>query len=422
MNKRKLFTGETLVETVLDNGLSVFVLEKPGFQKKHAVYATHYGAIDSTFQVDGEQISVPDGIAHFLEHKLFEEEDGHVFDNFSQFGASVNAYTSYTTTAYLFSTINHFYDALTELVGFVNRPYLTAENVEKEKGIIEQELRMYDDHPDRKIYKNLLEALYVNHPVQIDIGGTVESIHQIDVDTLTRCYHAFYQPKNMALLVVGDVRAEQVVQTVNSEISKYELPPARDIKRIYPDEPDQVDQEFVEARLPISRPRYYLGLKSKPQGEGGELLKQQLSTNLAWRLLSGRSSALYEELYEKDIIDDTFGASFTCSRQYAYSIVGGETDNPEDFDKQIRQAINGMKQQSMSDLELKRLKRQAYGAHLRSFNSLDYLANGFISHYFNGTTLLGFTDVLEGITRNDIDEALHSLNLDNASVSVLLPD
>lgn len=423
MDVIKTKTGERLYQKVLDNGLRVYVMAKPGFQKKYAIFSTKYGSFDSKFKLNKDEIiEVPDGIAHFLEHKLFEEEDVHVFERFSQFGASVNAYTSYTMTSYLFSTIQYFDEAFQELLRFVQHPYLTNENVEKEKGIIEQELKMYEDHPDRKIYNNLLGALYHVHPIKIDVGGTVESIQKINVDLLTKCYETFYQPNNMAVFVIGDVEAEQVIAQA-AEHTRNWIGTGQEIQRIYPEEPEDILKSKVEERLSVSRPRYYLGIKHKPHRVGRELMKQQLGMALIWRTIAARSSPVYQDLYNSGLIDSSFGASFSATPEYALSIIGGETDHPEQLDEYLRRAIRDLKKNKLQAADVERMKRRALGYYLASFDSLEYIANSFLSHEFNGTNMLEFPDVLQELTVDQVNDLLEdSFDLSKSAVSILLPE
>lgn len=405
------------------NGLPVLVLPKKGFQKKYAVFAAHYGSLDSEFEVPGKGvIKVPDGIAHFLEHKLFEDETIPVFERFAKYGASVNAYTSYNMTAYLFSTIDYFPEALGELLHFVQTPYLTEENVAKERGIIEQELRMYDDHPDRRIYRNLLTALYHNHPIRLDVGGTVESIRDITVELLWECYRLFYQPANMAVAVVGDVDAAEVMDIVDSQVEQWRFQ-AQQIKRLLPEEPDSVNQPWIEERMSISQPRYYLGFKHNKYLTGRELLKQQLAMNMIWHSLGARSSPVFAKLYADGLINDSFEAGFHGSPQYAFSMVGGETDDPEKLDRALRDAIAGLVDSKLGAELVERMKRHILGSYLTAFNSLDYLANSLISHWFHGTSYLDVPEALESLTVDEINQCLsEALKPEWSAVSVLLPE
>ena len=414
---------KALFQETLSNGLRVNVMKKPGFQKKYAIFAVQYGSFDSQFEVEGKGIvHVPDGIAHFLEHKLFEEKEGHVFERFAQFGANVNAFTSYTMTSYLFSTTEYFLEALAELLRFVQTPYLTKENVEKEKGIIEQELRMYADHPARRIYSNLLSGLYHKHPIVIDVGGTVDSIQKITVDLLLECYRLFYQPKNMVLFVIGDVDSAQIINLVREHTANWQYQ-EKEIKRIYPKEPPTIARPFIEQKLHVSRPRYYLGFKDSSRQAGKELLKQQFAMHMIWRKIAAKSSLVYERLYNSGLIDDSFGASFQAAPQYAFSIVGGETDQPKKLDETLRKAIINIQKEQLNTDDVDRMKRYVLGNYLASFNSLEYIANSFVSHLFNGTNFLDIPEVINDLTVDDVNQFLiEGLNLERTAVSLLMPE
>lgn len=422
MEKTKLPTGERLYRKLLPNGLLCFVLPKPKFLRTYAVLSTHYGSLDSKFRVpDVGTWDVPAGIAHFLEHKLFEEEDGNAFERFAAWGASVNAFTSYTQTSYLFSATEQWQDCLVQLIEFVNSPHLTAENVEKEKGIIVQELQMYADHPNYRSHLQLLENMYHEHPVRLDIGGTVDSVQHITVEDLFRCYDTFYQPANMALAVVGDVDPAGTLELIEANYPPWERSTAA-FERLHPDEPQGVVKNWVEGQLPVSQPRYLLGFKHKPLWQGEELLRQQIIMSIAMRLIAGRSSTSYGELYEANLITDSFGASFNADPGYAYSVIGSETRDPRALHDALSAIIDGLKARAVSPEDVERLKRQLYGAHLASFESFEYTANRLISHYFNGTPYQGYLDLLQSVTAGDVQEALVSqLDWDRAAVSVISP-
>ncbi len=421
MEKLKTPTGEDLLTGYLPNGLHYGILPKRGFVKKYAVLATKYGSLDSKFEVPGEGIvEVPDGIAHFLEHKLFEEPEGNVFDRFAQLGASVNAFTSYTQTAYLFSTVDYLSEALAQLVDFVTHPYLTEENVEKEKGIIVQELRMYEDHPDRRLHRNLLNALYHENHIRLDIGGTPESVNRITVDWLMKCYRTFYQPTNMALFVVGDVSPEGVLDVVQEHFPNGAAQPVGE--RVYPEEPPHINQAWVEDRLSISRPRCAVGFKNVPTSDGEESLRRYLTMGIAWRLIAARSSPHFERLYNAGLIDDSFGASFSTTPYYSYSVVTSQTDDPERFVEEIKAIVREVQGGPVPEADVERLKRQLYGWFIASFDSLEYTANSYIAHYFNGTPYLRYLSILQSITAQEVQEAaVNYLDLENSAVSVLLP-
>lgn len=421
MEKVRIPTGDDLFTGCLPNGLHYGILPKRGFVKKYAVLAAKYGSLDSKFEVPGEGVvEVPAGIAHFLEHKLFEEEDGHAFDRFAQLGASVNAFTSYTQTAYLFSAVDYFQEALIALIRMVNQPYLTEQNVEKEKGIIVQELRMYEDHPDRRLHQNLLSALYHVNPIRLDIGGTPESVSRITVDWLMKCYRTFYQPNNMALFVVGDVNPENVLQVVQEHFPSGQDQP--EPKRIYPEEPPHVNQAWIEDYLSISRPRCAVGFKNVPTSDGLESLRRHITMGIVWRLIAARSSPHFERLYNAGIIDDSFGASFSTTPHYCYSVVTSQTDDPERFVEEIKAIIEEIQAGTIAEADVERLKRQLYGGFLASFDSLEYVANNYIVHYFNGSPYFKYLSILQSITAADVQEAVRTfLDLDKSAVSILRP-
>ena len=313
---------EKIVWRRIEPGLEVFVLPKKGYKKKYATYSTNFGSIDSHFVVEGEgeELVVPDGVAHFLEHKLFEDEEGNVFDRFAKLGASSNAFTNFTNTTYLFSSTDHFEECFEILLDFVQNPYFTEESVEKEKGIIEQEIRMYEDNPGWRIFFNLLTALYRKHPVQKDIAGTVESISHIDKDVLYKCYRTFYHPSNMALFVVGDVDADKVLDQVAANIGRRNYSPLGEIKRIYPEEPRELEKEQVVQELVVSQPIMNLGFKDLDVGYDGErLFRRELATALVLDVVFGSSSKLYNELYEEGIIDDEFDAGYVAEKEYGHT-------------------------------------------------------------------------------------------------------
>lgn len=426
METIKTPTGDTIYSKTLSNGLTCFVLPKPKFLRTYGVLSTRYGSLDSRFRLKGSgqadaPIGVPAGIAHFLEHKLFEEEEGNVFGRFAEWGASVNAFTSYNQTSYLFTTTENWKGCLTLLMEFVNRPFLTKENVEKEKGIIVQELQMYADHPDHRIHTLLLENLYHEHPVRLDIGGTVESVQSITVEDLFRCYNTFYQPNNLALAVVGDVDPKETLQIIEANYPAWTKEQGA-IERLYPEEPRGVKSDWVEEQLHISQPRYLLGFKHEPLWQREDLLRQQVIMSIALRLIAGRSSISYGNLYEADLINDSFGASFNGDPQYAYSVIGSETRDPDALHAQLRTIIDGLKAGGVSASDVERLKRQLHGAHLASYDSFEYTANRLISYYFREMPLHKYLDLLQSVTTEEVQEALvRQLDWDHATISIIRP-
>ncbi len=409
----------------IEPGLEVFVLPKQGYNKKYATFSTRFGSIDSHFVVEGqgEELVVPDGVAHFLEHKLFEEEDGNVFDRFARLGASSNAFTNFTNTTYLFSTTDNFYECLDILLDFVQNPYFTEETVEKEKGIIEQEIRMYEDNPQWRIFFNLLSALYNEHPVRKDIAGTVESIRRIDKDILYKCYRTFYHPSNMAVFVVGDVDPDRVLAQVGENIDRRGYAPLGEIKRIYPQEVPALAKDFVSQELVVSQPIFNLGYKDRDIGYDGEqLFRRELMTEVVLDAILGSSSRLYNELYEEGLIDDEFDAGCVAEEGYGHTMIGGETDDPERLYERLQAGIKRAQQEGITAEQFEHHRRKIMGGFLKSFNSLEFIANNFLAYHFRNINFFNYLDVLGTLTLEEVNHRLREhLGTDNQARSLIMP-
>jgi predicted Zn-dependent peptidase len=414
--------NETLYTETLPNGLKVFILPKPGFQKTYATFSTRYGSIDNHFQVPGkEEVRVPDGIAHFLEHKMFEEPEGDVFAKFASNGASANAFTSFDRTVYLFSATEHLMENLTTLINFVQNPYFTDANVEKEKGIIGQEIQMYRDNPDWRVYFGLIEALYQIHPVHIDIAGTVESIAKITKETLYECYHTFYHPENMMLFIVGGVDPAEVMELVRNNQGSKTFEPQGEIKRFFEAEPAGVRQKNRVTSLPVSLPKCMIGFKEAPGGlTGRSQLKLELSTKVMLDCLFSPSSELYQTLYDDNLISDSFGSEYNLAQDYAFSVLGGETRDPDELLSRIRSAIEGYKQSGIAAEAFERSRRKKLGGFLRLMNSPESLANEFTKYAFRNIELFDISPVYEELTLDDINKRLKDhFNWEQMSVSIV---
>ncbi|HWJ02145.1 MAG TPA: pitrilysin family protein, partial [Verrucomicrobiae bacterium] len=380
--------GEKVYHGILPAGLNVFVMPKPGFSKQYATFSTHYGSIDNHFKPPGtdRDIKVPDGIAHFLEHKLFEEEFGNIFDEFAKLGANTNAFTSWTTTSYLFSSTEYFHENLELLLDFVQRPYFTAENVEKEKGIIEQEIRMYQDNAHWRGFFNLLGAMFHNHPVKIDIAGTAGSIREITPETLMQCYKTFYHPANMALFVTGDLDPDRVLAQVEENLAGRNYVPQAEIERIFPPEPQGIKTRSVETALAVSRPTIFLGFKDQGAGSAGEeLLTKEISTEILLEAVFGRGSELYNKLYEAGLTDENFSAEYLVHSSYGATVIGGESKDPEALTAEIEKAVTELRQKGLDRSSLERSRKKQLGRFIRGFNSLEFVANNFLNYHFLGT-------------------------------------
>ncbi|EGT3986168.1 insulinase family protein, partial [Clostridioides difficile] len=376
----------------LQNGLDVYFMPKRGFMKKYAILATNYGSNDLEFVPIGEdkKIRVNEGIAHFLEHKMFEQPDGgDAFDKFSKLGVNANAFTNFTMTAYLFSATENFYESLEHLIDYVQTPYFTDENVEKEKGIIAQEIKMYNDDPDWNVYFNCLKAMYVNYPARIDIAGTVDSIYKITKEELYKCYNTFYNPGNMALFVVGDLDVEKVID-VTKKSNNYKVDRlSKSIERFYPEEPESVKEKEVIEKFPISMPMFNIGFKDSNVGlKGKELLRKEIVTDILVGMLFKKGSKLYEDLYMQGLINENFGAGFSSQVDYAFSIIAGDSKEPKKVKEIILDYIEKSKKEGLSKEEFERTKKKKIGSFIKCFDSINFIGNSFISYVFKDINLL----------------------------------
>ncbi|HOJ81301.1 MAG TPA: pitrilysin family protein [Clostridiales bacterium] len=415
--------GEVLYSYEHDSGLKAFVIPRRGYLKKYAAFATNYGSIDSEFIIPGQEdvTRVPDGIAHFLEHKLFEQKDGNVMEKFSRLGSSPNAYTSFNKTVYLFSCTDRFDENFSLLLDYVQNPYITQESVENEKGIIGQEIMMYQDNPDWKVHFNLLKALYEKHPVRIDIAGTIDSISRIDRDTLYKCYNTFYHPSNMIILAVGDVDPESVFEMVEGSIPHSKPQPP--VSRIYPEETGAVHTDYIEERLAVSIPMFQMGYKGGFYGEKGiELLMYETAVKLVLELLIGRSSDLYEQLYSEGLINSSFGADASVEKQYAFSVLGGESPDPVQVRERFCHVLETAKKNGLDRAACERLIRSFRGRFMRQFNSVERISHSFISVYFKGVSMFDYLDVYDKITFEYVNEVLHEhFKPESLAMSVIRP-
>ncbi|CEO31153.1 EF-P 5-aminopentanol modification-associated protein YfmH [Paraclostridium sordellii] len=410
----------------LDNGLDVYFMPKKGFAKKFAVLATNYGSNDLEFIPinQTEKFKVNEGIAHFLEHKMFEQPDGgNAFDKFSKLGASANAYTNFTMTAYLFSCTENFYESLQHLIDYVQTPYFTDENVEKEKGIIEQEIKMYNDDPDWNVYFNCLKAMYSKYPVNIDIAGTVDSIYKITKEELYTCYNTFYNPGNMILFVVGDVDAEKVME-IAKKSNHYDVDKLKnEIERFYPEEPKTVNEKEIVAEFPISMPMFNIGFKDSDVGmKGKELLRKEVITEILLDMILKRGSEIFEELYMSGLINDNFGCGFTSQVDYGYTLIGGESNEPRKVKDTIIKYINKYKEDGLSEDDFNRVKKKKMGQFIKYFDSVNFIANNFISYKFKGINLMDYLEVIKQVKFEEVEERLKNhLKEEYCSISIVEP-
>lgn len=415
---------EEMQYAVHKSGLRVYVFPKKGFSKYYAIYGTDYGSLNQTFTVPGEDkdITVPDGIAHYLEHKMFEEEDGSdAFEKFALTGASSNAYTSFDLTAYLFSCTDKFYENLDILLEFVNHPHFTEENVAKEQGIIGQEIKMYDDDPEWRVFFNSLKAMFHNNPVKIDIAGTVESISHITPEILYKCYNTFYNPANMLLVLVGDIDINEAMKYVDKHIS-----PERNLGKVKcPEvaEPKERVQEYIEQKLSVSQPMFRAAFKDNmPYMTGDELLKKEIATEIILEAVFGRSSDFYLDLYEKGLIDSTFGTETAIEHEYGFTLIGGESKAPEEVYKEIKKVLDKCANDGIDKAAAERAKKVLISRDISLFNNVEAMGNAFIRQLKNNQNPLNYKNAVQSVTYEDIMNRLaEHFDTSNSVLSVVRP-
>lgn len=414
--------GETLYFGTHESGLGIFVVPKKNFSKKYAIIGAKIGSVDNTFIPNGEneQITVPDGIAHFLEHKMFEMSDGSdAFAKFSEYGANANAFTSFTNTCYLFSCTDNFYESFEHLLNYVKSPYFTDANVEKEKGIIGQEIKMYDDDGEWRVMFNLLRALYKDLPVRIDIAGTAESISHITPDTLYKCYNTFYDPSNMILCVAGDVDENKVLE-ITDKIMGDKITGTK-ARGIYPDEQENVFQKEIEQKLSVSSPIFDIGFKDSGKYTGDEILKNEIAVKIILSSVASKSSDLYERLYNDGLINDEFSYDYMYEEQYACAIIGGESKEPK---KVYGEVIKYLKDKKRIDAdEFDRAKKSIWGSYLRAFNDVEGICSAMVRNVLKGVNWFDFSNIFDSVTLAFVNEKYEKLFCDEEkqALSVVYP-
>ncbi len=418
-------TGETLYSGKHKSGLEIFILPKPEYSGTYAIFGTRYGSVDSEFIVPGETepTKVPDGIAHYLEHKMFDQPDGsNVFDKFSKYGGNANAFTSFNMTAYLFSATSNFEENLKTLLDYVQSPYYTDETVAKEQGIIGQEIRMYDDNPGWKLFFNFINCLYCEHPVKKEIAGTVESIADITADYLYKCYNTFYNLSNMSIVIVGNTDVKKTVEIIEEGIKKNE-PFTEPIKRIYPEEPEKIASKYAEKSMAVSSPMFMMGFKDNDTGFGGKaLLKKNIEITILMRMLFDKGSHIYKKLYDMGLINSTFSLDYTMQPDYAFTSLDGESSDPEKVFEIILDELDKIREEGLDEAAFERAKKVEWGKYIRSYNDIEGYACAFMQLLFMGIDYFDFYDVYKTVTFDDAVKRFNKhFNRDLAALSVVKP-
>lgn len=412
--------GETVLGETLENGLRVAIVPKPGYRRRYAFFVTRYGGIDMRFRLDGAWHDTPAGIAHYLEHKMFDTADGSALQVLSQNGAEPNAFTANSMTAYYFDCTEKFEENLRILLSFVSVPYFTQESVDKERGIIAQEIRMTEDSPDWRVYKNLLSCLYRTNPARVPIAGTVESIQEITPETLYACHKAFYAPSNMLLVVVGDVEPEAVLA-----LAREVLPAERggEIERDYGAEEElSVHEKSVTCPMEIAQQQFLVGFKCPASADGEALFRQSLIGELACDLLFGESSPLYMRLYDAGLINSSFGGDYDQLPGAAYVFAGGEGRDPEAVARAIMDEAARLAREGVDADYYEQIRRANFGASLRSLNSFENIAVGLADGCFRGFDGFRFPEVYDSITKTDVEAFLReNIVEERRATSILVP-
>lgn len=399
--KKNEFLREEYYRFKHKSGLEVCVFPKK-LTTSYAIFATRYGSVDNRFKLssDKEFASVPDGIAHYLEHKLFENPNGEdTITLFAKNGANANAYTSTNMTAYLFSCTSKFYESLGILLDFVKKPYFTEETVEKERGIIAQEIKMYEDHPTRAAYQMMLENLYEKHPVRIDVAGTAESIGNITADILYECYRVFYNLSNMVLIVCGDVDIEAVNEVCDKYL-KYEQPV--EIIREHPTEKPSVAKAYSERSMQAAKPIFAIGMKDTDiPADGYCRMKRYAGFSILNDLLFGKSGEFYNRLYEEGLLSSQFDFGYESSADYAFNGLYGESSEPEMVFERLKDMCERAKV-NIDEEDFERSKRALYASMVKCFDSTDEIANSFLNYEIEDGDILDYTDILADVTIEDV--------------------
>ena len=411
--------GEKYTLATHKSGLKIYVCEKKNFHGAYAVFGTRYGSIDNAFRLKGEKewTEVPEGIAHYLEHKLFESEDGDAFTRYSKTGASANAYTSFDRTCYLFSCTDRFFDSFDILLDFVQHPYFTEETVRKEQGIIGQEISMYDDSPSWVLLLNLFTIMYKNNPVKINIAGTAETIAKINADLLYKCYDTFYNLNNMFITVCGNVDTDKVLCAVEKELRDVEK---KEIEEKPYDEPSEVVAPYISQQMPVALPLFALGFKQDCVGYRS--VKERVETEMLLEIIMGSQTDFYNELMNEGLINKEFSASYFEGRNFASVLFSGESKDPAALSEKIKNRIREVCEKGVEPEKFELVRRQFYGNYVMNFNNVEIVGDMLTNCACASSGLFDEAEIYEKMTVNDLNErAKTSFDFDRLCMSVIEP-
>lgn len=421
-----LDTMEEICEKTHESGLKIIVAPKKGFTKSYAILGTRFGSVVNRFKAAGdkEETSLPDGIAHYLEHKMFDQENGEiVFDRFSEHGADANAFTGFTETAYLFGTTADFYDCLDILLDYTMHPYFTNETVEKERGIIGQEIRMYNDDPDWNVYFNALRAMYSVNTVNIDIAGTDESIAKITPELLYKCYNTFYAPENMVLVAVGNVDPDELYMYVSDRLPKKSK--NAEAERFFEKEPLEVAKEKIKAEFDIGTPQFVIAFKQKgfdKEACESTRTEEEAMLNVLSEILFGKGSRLYNELYDEGLINDSFSYSCERTESYGFTAVSGESENPDEVFRRIKEFVDEKRRAGITEEEFLRAQKVCRGNALLAYDSVSEYANALLHFSLKNANYAAYATSVWDLEPEGANEVLSaSFDPERAVLSAVYP-
>lgn len=411
---------EKLYVEKLENGLTVMIMPKKNIQKKYMIWATNFGSIDNKFIApnDKEETNIPDGVAHFLEHKMFEQQNGtNSLDTLTALGVNANAYTTTDHTCYLFECTDNFYPAMDELMDYVQNPYFTDQNVEKEKGIIGQEIQMYDDYPSWAVYMNAMKCMYKNNPIIIDIAGSIESISKIDKEVLYKCYNTFYHPSNMVMCFAGEFEPEALIEEVKKRLKPTEK--HGEIKRIYPEEPEQIVKKENTQNMEVSMPIFVIGIKDVIDNKNctsSSIVKKHIAIEILLNMLIGKSSKLYKELYEAELITGEPYLDYEFSKQYAHVSITGQSNDPKKVLEKFEAEIKQMKKNDIDSAHFQRVKNMIYGNYVKEYDDVAEICRMFVGDYMKGINSFEYIEEYEQVTPEYTKQVLEEVFKEDKTV------
>ena len=422
MSKMKLIESLNIKEKAyiekLENGMTVIIIPKNTTNKKYIIWGVNFGSIDNHFKVNGEEIYIPDGVAHFLEHKMFEQENGtNSLDKLMALGIDANAYTTNDHTAYLFECTEHFYEGLDELMNYVQNPYFTDENVEKEKGIISQEIRMYDDDPGWQLYMSVLDCLYKENPIKIDIAGTVDSIKEINKDTLYKCYNTFYAPNNMTLVVCGNFEPKEILKQIKDRLTKDSIEDK--IERIYPEIEQKINKKNIEKEMNVSMPLFAIGFKDI-KGMNDEIVKKHIAIEIILNILVGKSSNIYKELYDNGTILEEPDMDYEFSKQYAHIVISGQSEKPNEIYDKLKEKIEEYMKNGLDSDHFERIKKKVYGDYVVEYNNIADISRMFLSDSMKNISSFDYIEQYNQVSKDYTQKILEEIFDTNSMVMAII--